>query len=874
MADCEEWLKDPLVNPRTRRKIKAGGSVYKKLQKECEDSETSVQTNSFPSRSEECEEWLKDPLVNPRTRRKIKAGGSVYKQLQNECEDIETSVQTNSSPSRSEECEEWLKDPLVNPRTRRKIKAGGSVYKQLQKECGVPSMTIVNNAQEKCSKIEIASFPTTLIEPEMDVAISSNNDARVKKNQYLDSLKFKPSTSKGNYRRAFGNVFRKVVSNNAPDGRVDVAMPQRGNRSLNFLNSMIKYVPNFVHVFNDLVTEPYIDLDYDNLIVDEIMLFDLVMIQIMLNQFPDKNVQVKNPKLCVLKCDQVTLDQVKINKTKYLRPHSRYRYCLTPDSYIVSRERDDFLKKFLRSVRFASEITDNSELVNYIKYVRDSETYLHYDNPAIQKLLRKLRVSSNDKPTNMFRFPLNIDDGIFYFNVVSTVESNKKAKLFENYIRSHVIGSYDFASTENVQLMMGLEDNAPIPFVLLLHRKFQPKMLAINPEIVKGPYVVKYNAHKQFYFTQDLMLDSVSYIDPLFFEMLRVMKTCIISNSNLSNNVSQINLHNLEHLGVYDINPNFIFDVKADSANKIEFIGHNNGYMYELMNEASNIDLNLFEAFYKKLRRKTSSLLMTKFNTVAFPETFEYLESHLYIRFVACNITSFHPSLFTSRFLSVYFEECNLSANSIRSLVDNIETVPIEIRPRISYSFNELRSNQVLLQMNDVIRRIFSLGEITELPVFTNITCEGPLTSWLNRIYQDSSTTIVKQLIPHIIEMLYEMERNSEFMEESCNIVEGATATCGDRMILSILFVSLQFRMHILANELDKVDEIADFLVRGPFIMSELEKIARAKINTLYVVDEIEVYLGYPIKLRDHFNIPIETKDMLYYACSSISDND
>ena len=66
-------------------------------------------------------------------------------------------------------------------------------------------------------------------------------------------------------------------------------------------------------------------------------------------------------------------------------------------------------------------------------------------------------------------------------------------------------------------------------------------------------------------------------------------------------------------------------------------------------------------------------------------------------------------------------------------------------------------------------------------------------------------------------------------------------------MILSILYVSLQFKMHLLVNELSRVREIASFLVRGPFVMSELEKIARAKIQTLHVVDQLEVYLAYPM---------------------------
>ena len=56
--------------------------------------------------------------------------------------------------------------------------------------------------------------------------------------------------------------------------------------------------------------------------------------------------------------------------------------------------------------------------------------------------------------------------------------------------------------------------------------------------------------------------------------------------------------------------------------------------------------------------------------------------------------------------------------------------------------------------------------------------------------------------------------------------------------------------------------------------MSELEKIARAKIQTLHVVDQLEVYLAYPIKLRDYFDIPIETREMLYYASSALTNKD
>ena len=800
--------------------------------------------------TDDCQEWLINRTINPRTRRKIKPSGPVYKQLQKECEDNPSATQPPGS-SAGEECEEWLKDPSVNPRTRRKIKPDGPVYKQLQRECGVPSaMTIVPDVNASCSKIEVASLPTTLIEPKMDVSIPLNNDARVKKNEYLSSLKFARSNNEGDYLKAFGNVFRKV-----------------NNRSFNFFNSMIKYVPNFVYVFNDLVTEPYIDLDNDNLILDKTMLFDLVMIQITLNLFPNNNVQLKkDPKLCALKCDQVTCDLVTINGTKYYRPHSQCRYCFTPDSYIVSNtnaEETDFLDEFLKNQKFTRDIKDDLKLVEYIKLIE--HLYLHHGNRVIKNILRQISLPDHKdhKADNTFPFPLKREKDTFYFNVTSVIETEKNIENFLNITKYN----FNLRNKEDVE-RMGLDK---LPFALLFHPDFNPEQLTIDPSFVLGPYVVKYNPHKLFKNTNYVYFVSVSsYIDPLFFEMFQNMRECTFLNSSDLSNSDQINLRSqLATLSVIDINPDFIFNVNADSIRSLFF---DDDEHHDDINEASNIDLSLFEAFYKRMSSKPDTLTIRNFNTVAFPESFAFLESTLFFRFIHCNITSFHPSLFTTRFLDVNFEDCNLSVNSVRSFADNIGTIPIEQRPRITYSLrDQVGGDNLQLPIKDIIELIFALDKNTSPPLFQNITCEGPLTAWLNRIYNDSSTTIVRQLIPHIIEMLYEMERNSEFMEESCNIVEGATATCGDRMIMSILYVSLQFKTHILANQLDKVEEIADFLVRGPFIMSELEKIARAKINTLYVVDEIEVYLGYPIKLRDRFNIPIETRDMLYYACSSIS---
>ncbi|GHV49500.1 hypothetical protein AGMMS49579_01380 [Spirochaetia bacterium] len=90
--DCLKWLKNPTVNPETNRKIKVGGAIYKKLEKKC-GSPIPIGAILTPpptikpqvSTVDECEEWLKNPEINPETNRKIKVGGAVYKRLEKEC---------------------------------------------------------------------------------------------------------------------------------------------------------------------------------------------------------------------------------------------------------------------------------------------------------------------------------------------------------------------------------------------------------------------------------------------------------------------------------------------------------------------------------------------------------------------------------------------------------------------------------------------------------------------------------------------------------------------------------------------------------------------------------------------------------------------
>jgi hypothetical protein len=80
--------------------------------------------------------------------------------------------------------------------------------------------------------------------------------------------------------------------------------------------------------------------------------------------------------------------------------------------------------------------------------------------------------------------------------------------------------------------------------------------------------------------------------------------------------------------------------------------------------------------------------------------------------------------------------------------------------------------------------------------------------------------------------------------------------------------------MYTIKYDQDDIGLIFETIMRGPFVMSILEEVAREKVKSLRFFDEIEVYLAYPIMLRQKFKMPIATQGMLFYTISAVSTKD
>ena len=123
-----------------------------------------------------------------------------------------------------------------------------------------------------------------------------------------------------------------------------------------------------------------------------------------------------------------------------------------------------------------------------------------------------------------------------------------------------------------------------------------------------------------------------------------------------------------------------------------------------------------------------------------------------------------------------------------------------------------------------------------------------------------------------VLHYLHVAEENEQFRETFFNTIAGAAETCGDRVALSILHLGIACKLATIDTK--DIKQLENFLIHTVLPIELLEKIARDKIPALHFYDEIEVYLGYPVMLRERLKMEIDVDEMLYFRCSALQQTD
>lgn len=278
-----------------------------------------------------------------------------------------------------------------------------------------------------------------------------------------------------------------------------------------------------------------------------------------------------------------------------------------------------------------------------------------------------------------------------------------------------------------------------------------------------------------------------------------------------------------------------------------------------------------------KFRNKIKNLFLYNNHLARVPESIGNLQSLISLNLADNPELTGLPStiLQLPPTCTVDITNCNFS-QTVLARIREITREPGYAGPRISHSMREQNSffqSARAPSIEQSLRKLYRISgrNYHELPELNRIP---NLRSWLHKLtwvsdFRDGSQ---QAFVTKIIEYLERANEDNEFREVLEATILDATETCGDRVALSVLNLGVAHKLSTL--DLANMHELYHLLTRGVLALDLLQDIARQKIPTLRMFDEIEVYLGYPVKLKEALNLPIDIESMLYFECSALSLQD
>ncbi len=222
---------------------------------------------------------------------------------------------------------------------------------------------------------------------------------------------------------------------------------------------------------------------------------------------------------------------------------------------------------------------------------------------------------------------------------------------------------------------------------------------------------------------------------------------------------------------------------------------------------------------------------------------------------------------------------CGLS-ETVRERLRAAINLPGYTGPQIQFSVVEAHHAEETRSIEESLRSLFEVAgkeqDYKSFPEITKTVDEVTFRAWLARLSfmgdYKAGGGHQKWLANRVLEHLELANQDEDFRTTFGAIINDAATTCGDRMALSVVKLGI-------AHDLKKINRsdvktLADFLGRGVWAMEILEEVARNKIPSLRFVDELEVYLGYPVMLKERLRLPIDIKNMLYFRFSSLTSKD
>jgi hypothetical protein len=215
---------------------------------------------------------------------------------------------------------------------------------------------------------------------------------------------------------------------------------------------------------------------------------------------------------------------------------------------------------------------------------------------------------------------------------------------------------------------------------------------------------------------------------------------------------------------------------------------------------------------------------------------------------------------------------CPLSATVRRRLREATQQ-PNYQGPRIHFSMGG-GVQRAARSISESLKELCEWAEeepVREFPALLGVN-DASLELWLSRlgdVHDCGRQELRRECARKILEYLQLAQDNPSFRETFFIVINGAADTCGDRMAFFLLNLGVQHRL--ATADLRDGKKLAHLLIRGVWCLNQLQKIACDKVKTMPFVDEIEVYLIYPIRLREALDLPIDIRDMHFADLAGVS---
>lgn len=126
-----------------------------------------------------------------------------------------------------------------------------------------------------------------------------------------------------------------------------------------------------------------------------------------------------------------------------------------------------------------------------------------------------------------------------------------------------------------------------------------------------------------------------------------------------------------------------------------------------------------------------------------------------------------------------------------------------------------------------------------------------------------------------VTDWLSQLASQPELRAQSFLVSLGATDSCEDRVAHTYNEMKkVRLNADVENGHYDqRLGELVD-IARGMFRLDVLEKVSQEKVKSIRLVDELEVYLAFQVKLREKLDLPLDTEDMRYFDTSRVTQND